>query len=235
MVTDTEKNALMSPPIRPLVDQSKRLCKGVSGEAACVVSKSSAMEGVKKRVSIHVKPPASEGIGLEAIDIRMVSLPARMPDQGSEDSSSHEVMMLQVENESAEGQGKSSEAQAEFSKSTSERYNGDEVGRMKASIVDDEVARLKAKIEKMQQNSNLQQHSNLQGVVRRAPPFAEEQQKTGAVVKTKSVTNVHNGAKPPSSSTRNKTKSEKVRTRAYGPSEALETGSGSKKSRKKKV
>ncbi|KAG0596508.1 hypothetical protein M758_UG261300 [Ceratodon purpureus] len=156
MVTVTEKNAIELPPIcLSLLDQSKRLHKGVSGEAAGVVSKSAAMEGVNKIVTVHDKAPTSEGIGVETVDIRMVSLPARMPDQGSEDLSSQEVTMLQVENDSAEGQGKSSEALAEFPKSTTERYNDDEVGRMKATIVDDEVARLKATIEKLQQNSNL--------------------------------------------------------------------------------
>ncbi|KAG0595090.1 hypothetical protein M758_UG138500 [Ceratodon purpureus] len=156
MVTVTKNNALKSPPIRlSLVDQSNRLHKGVSREAAGVVSNSTAMEGVNKIVTVHVKPPTSEGIGLEAVDIRMVSLPARMPDQGFEDSGSHEVMMLQVENESAEEQGKSSEALAEFPKSTSKRYNDDEVGRMKATTVDDEVARLKATIEKLQENTQI--------------------------------------------------------------------------------
>ena len=57
--------------------------------------------------------------------------------------------MFFEENDSAEGPDPESEALAKISKSTTKVYKDDEVGRMKATIVDDEMAGLKATFEKL--------------------------------------------------------------------------------------
>ena len=95
---------------------------------------------------------------------------------------------------------------------------------------DDEVAKLKATI------AELTKQQASKGVVRRPPAFVEDPGKTlVASQKTRSAVDVETSGKPTSITTRNKSKFEKVRTRADGPSETVEVmGSGPKKTKKKK-
>lgn len=98
---------------------------------------------------------------------------------------------------------------------------------------DDEVAKLKAELAELKK-----QQGSSKGVLRRPPPFeGVPGQLTGSAVKTKRVADVPQGGSDDSvPTTKNKVKATKVRTRADGPSETLELmGSGSKKSKKKKV
>ena len=95
---------------------------------------------------------------------------------------------------------------------------------------DDEVAKLKATI------AELTKQQASKGVVRRPPAFVQDPGKTlVASQKTRSAVDVETSGKPTSITTRNKSKFEKVRTRADGPSETVEVmGSGPKKTKKKK-
>lgn len=95
---------------------------------------------------------------------------------------------------------------------------------------DEVVARLRAEIEELTKGSGNK------GAVRKPPLFEADHGKAGTSVKTRSVTDVGKGTKPSPLNTRNKSKLEKVRTRADGPSETVEgLGEGSKKLKKKKV
>lgn len=94
---------------------------------------------------------------------------------------------------------------------------------------DDEVARLKAKIEELTKSGGNK------GAVRRPPPFEADHGKGVTAVKTRSVADVDTRGKPSPVATRNKSKGEKVRTRGDGPAEPVEgLGHGSKKPKKKK-
>ena len=95
---------------------------------------------------------------------------------------------------------------------------------------DDEVPKLTAIIEVL-----IKLSSN-KGAVRCPPPFEEDRGKARANVKTRSVADVGKSGNPFSLTRRNKSKTQKVKTRVDGPSAMLEgLGSGLKKSKKKKV
>lgn len=153
---------------------------------------------------------------MQAVHDTIVSTQGRNQQQASQDSSDHDLPMLDQDSHGADG--------------ILPEINCTEENPTAEGSKDDEVARLKATI------AELTKQSNNKGVVRQPPPFEEEHRKTGANVKTRSIADVGKSGNPSSVTTRNKSKTEKVRTRADGPSETLEVmGSGSKKSKKKKV
>jgi hypothetical protein len=164
---------------------------------------------------------ATEVSQLQAVNDTIVSTPGKNQEHGSQEhgsqaSSAHDEPMQEEVNDRPRGKD-------------AEIDPAEDNPRLDVSK-DDEVAKLKATI------AELTKQQASKGVVRRPPAFVPDPGKPlDASQKTRSVADVETSGNPTSRTTRNKSKFEKVRTRADGPSETLEVmGGGSKKTKKKK-
>ena len=159
---------------------------------------------------------ATEVSQLQVVNDTNVSTPGKTQEHGSQASSADDEPMQEEVNDRP--QGKDADIDRAEDNPTLDVSKDDEVAKLKATIAE------------------LTKQQTSKGVVRRPPAFVQDPGKTlVASQKTRSAVDVETSGKPTSITTRNKSKFEKVRTRADGPSETLEVmGSGPKKTKKKK-